>query len=60
MTNRALAAEEEYIRNEEAERKHFEGLEVAMDAGTLRRLRWEANEPASDASDAPRAQSSLP
>jgi hypothetical protein len=28
MTNRAQAAEDEYIRNEEAERKHFEELKL--------------------------------
>ena len=36
MTNRAQAAEEEYIRNEETERKHFEGLELEHAARAAR------------------------
>jgi hypothetical protein len=36
MINRAQAAEEEYIRNEEAERRHFEGLELEIAAQAAR------------------------
>lgn len=44
MIDRAQAAEEQFIRNEEAERRHFETLELAADAARIARSEREVAE----------------